>query len=58
MGTERKGSKMEIIQRNILIIAVIILIAALLWAAYQYIKFYRTEHLICPKCGIAGSLLC
>jgi len=42
---------MESVQKNILIIAIIILVIAILWAIYEYVKFYKTEHFICPKCG-------
>lgn len=32
------------------IVAIIVLLV-ILWATFQYIQFYKKEHLVCPKCG-------
>ena|GEM_PF-6886222 len=37
---------MEAVTKNILIIAIVVLILAIMWATYQYIKFYKTEHFV------------
>lgn len=42
---------MERTQSVVLTIALIVLVVAISWAVFQYIRFYRSEHLVCPKCG-------
>lgn len=34
---------------TILVSAAVLLV--ILWAAYQYRKFYKSEHFVCPNCG-------
>ncbi len=34
-----------------LIVALTVVAAAILWAAVQYALFYRRDHFVCPKCG-------
>ena len=41
---------METVQNNIFIIAMIILVLSIMVATYHYIKFYKKEHFVCPKC--------
>lgn len=39
------------IEQYILMIALMILAAALIWAAWRYWRFYQSEHFVCPKCS-------
>lgn len=41
---------MEPVVTVLLFVAVVFLLV-FLWAAYQYVKFYKTEHFVCPNCG-------
>lgn len=38
-------------EQGILILALVVLAAAILWAVFRYWYFYRREHMVCPRCG-------
>lgn len=42
---------MKSVQNNIFVIAMAVLAVVIIWAIYRYIKFYKQEHFVCPKCG-------
>lgn len=44
---------MEEFSQWLLLSAVILLCAVLLYAAGVYIRFYKKQHFVCPKCGRA-----
>ena len=41
---------MEAVQDKLLAVVLVILTLSVIWVAFRYIKFYKTEHLVCPKC--------
>ena len=38
------------IEEKILIGALVVLVLALIWAAVVLVRFYRTQHFVCPGC--------
>ena len=37
--------------RRKLLLAAIIIVLAFIWAAVVLVRFYRTQHFVCPECG-------
>ena len=42
---------MKQVQNSIFVVVMIILAIVIIWAIYRYIKLYKQEHFVCPKCG-------
>ena len=44
---------MREVQNIILWVVMGIAVLVLIWAVFQYVRFYKKEHFVCPTCGYA-----
>lgn len=44
---------MREVQNIILWVVMGITVLVLIWAVFQYVRFYKKEHFVCPTCGYA-----
>ncbi|HIT08133.1 MAG TPA: hypothetical protein IAB55_03480 [Candidatus Merdivicinus faecavium] len=42
---------MDTVKQAFLAVVLVIMAAAIVYAAVRYAIFYRREHFVCPKCG-------